>query len=452
VEQAFRTYLEDNALAGFGDRILLAVSGGVDSVVMAHLFAESDHTCAIAHCNFQLRGLDSDEDEEFVRRLAARLEMPLYVERFDVEREMQDRGISLQMAARDLRYAWFGDLLDAHGYSSLATAHNLNDSVESFFLNLSRGTGIRGLTGIPVRNRRVIRPLRFAGRKEIEAYALAKGIQFREDASNRETKYQRNKIRHDVIPHMETLQPDFVQIMAGNMKRLEETLSLAEGAVEATKAKLFRKDGEVIRISVEALSALSPQATWIYELFSPYGFSRQQCEGILGIMDARPGKRSLSSSHQLYKDREELILVRNNPGGFARYYLDSPEKFSSLPFAMDVEVLDREQLGEIPREASMACLDYHEIEFPLTIRHWHPGDYFYPLGMNQMKKLSDFFVDEKVPVPEKESTWILASGRKIVWIMGRRIDHRFRITEATRRVLLLRLQSNVGSQGSEEGL
>ncbi len=439
----FRAYNEEHRLLGYGERVLLTVSGGVDSVVMAHLYAETDFDCAIAHCNFQLRGEDSEADEAFVRSLAARLEMPVYVERFDVDMEMEERGISLQMAARDLRYNWFSSLATQHSFDAIATAHNLNDSVETFFLNLARGTGVRGLTGIPSRNENIIRPILFASRKEIDAFAQDESIAYREDSSNRETKYQRNKIRHDVIPTMEQINPAFINTMASNMERMVELREIVERSVDGLREEIFLRVSGEIRIETARLMKLDPVGTWLYELFAPFGFTRLQCKEIEQLLQSGSGKRFLSPSHQLFKDRDQLILVESKKDSFERYYLDAPEKTSSLPFSMDVEVMDRKDLGKIPSHSYTACLDYDEILFPLTIRRWLPGDYFYPLGMDQMKKLSDFFVDEKVPVPEKERTWILASGKKIVWIMGRRIDHRFRITENTSKVLLLRLQPDV---------
>lgn len=429
----------------YGQRVLLAVSGGIDSVVMAHLYAETDFDCAIAHCNFQLRGEDSDADEAFVRSLAARLEMPVYVERFDVDLEMEERGISLQMAARDLRYNWFLSLASEQSFDAIATAHNLNDSVETFFLNLSRGTGVRGLTGIPERNGNIIRPILFASRKEIEAYANMGNISNRVDSSNRETKYQRNKIRHDVIPSLEQINPSFIDTMALNMERMQELKQIVERSVDGLRDEIFQRVSGEIHIDTAGLIKLDPISTWLYELFAPFGFTRGQCKEIEQLLHSESGKRFISPSHQLFKDRDQLILVESKKDSFERYYLDAPEKSSSLPFSMDVEVMDRKELEKIPSDSHTACLDYEKILFPLTIRRWLPGDSFYPLGMDQMKKLSDFFVDEKVPVPEKERTWILASGKKIVWILGRRIDHRFRITESTGRVLLLRLQPDITS-------
>lgn len=443
MQEQFRANIEEHGLLHFGESVLLAVSGGVDSVVMAHLFAETQYECAIAHCNFQLRGEDSEADEAFVRSLAARLEMPVYVERFDVEKEMREKGISLQMAARDLRYAWFSELTTSHSFDSIATAHNLNDSVETFFLNLSRGTGVRGLTGIPAKNGKVIRPLRFASRKNIEEFAQSGRLAFREDLSNRETKYQRNKIRHDVIPSLEQINAGFIDTMASNMQRMLELKEIVEQSVDAVREEIFERISGEVHVDVSRLLKLNPVRTWLYELFAPFGFTRLQCEEIEHLLHSESGKRFLSPSHQLFKDREKLILVESRSESFERYYLDTPEKHSSLPFSMVMEVLERNNLDQIPTDRNTACLDYNEILFPLTIRHWLHGDYFYPLGMDQIKKLSDFFVDEKVPVPVKDRTWILASGKKIVWIMGHRIDNRFRITDKTRRVLVLRLQPDV---------
>jgi tRNA(Ile)-lysidine synthase len=369
--------------------------------------------------------------------------MPVYTERFEVEDRAGEMGVSIQMAARDLRYAWFDRVLTTHTFTSLATAHNQDDSVETFLLNLSRGTGIRGLAGIPSRNGKIIRPMLFATRQDILAYCRQKQLSFREDQSNKETKYQRNKIRHDVIPIMEQINPGFVETMTGNMNRLHEALEIFTQTIDRTREELFIRESDRIYIDIDRVRSLKPLMTWLFELFSPYGFTPSQCEEIEHIMDAAPGRRSISPTHQLFKDRERLILVETTTSSFERYYLDSPEKLSALPFSMDVQVMERDALGQIPDDPWVACLDYDEIQFPLTIRHWLHGDYFFPLGMQQIKKLSDFFVDEKISVPEKERTWIMASGKKIVWIMGHRIDNRFKITPKTSRVLLLRAQTDI---------
>jgi tRNA(Ile)-lysidine synthase len=441
--QEFNSFIRKHELCCPDDRILLTVSGGIDSLVMAHLFKKAGYDCAIAHCNFQLRGEDSEKDERFVRSLALQLEIPVFVKRFDVKAEMQEKGISLQMAARDLRYTWFEELAAEQSMDRIATAHNQNDSVETFFLNLSRGSGIRGLKGISPRRGKIIRPLLYASRAQIESFQQAQHIEFREDASNQETKYQRNKIRHDVLPVMEHINPGFMEIMQGNMERIGEVYEIYTRAIEDARRELFVEENGRIVIPTDKLKKLHPLPTWLFELFSPYGFTRSQCVGIQKIMTAGPGRQSISASHRLYKDRNQMILVPSDSESFERYYLDDAEKASSLPFPMDMEVLERSELESIPDDPMTACLDLDGIHFPLTIRHWMHGDYFYPLGMNQIKKLSDFFVDQKVPVPEKERIWIIASGKKIVWIMGHRIDNRFRITASTRKVLLLRLQPDI---------
>lgn len=442
--ELFKEYLKEQKLCDESHRILLAVSGGIDSVVMAHLFHSAGYDCTMAHCNFQLRGEDSEADEAFVRELAGFLEMPLFVQRFDVGKLVRSKGISVQMAARELRYEWFAEILRKESLDLVATAHNKNDSVETFFLNLSRGSGIRGLKGIAPKREHIIRPMLFVTRQDIEDYREKTGIKYREDASNLETKYLRNKIRHDVIPVMEQINPGFVDSMSRSMNQLEEIYQICLDSIERTRLLLFKEQSGRITIDIKELAELHPLKTWLFELFSPYGFSRLQCEGIEKIMEAGPGRRSISSTHQLYKDREKLILVPSPEDSFDRYYLDGPEKHSALPFPLDIAVLEREQLGEIPGDPLIACLDLDQVQFPLTIRHWMHGDYFYPLGMDQIKKLSDYFVDNKIPVPVKDSTWIMASGKKIVWILGHRIDHRFRITDKTRRVLFLRLHSDSG--------
>ena len=443
--QGFNSFIRKHELCSSNHRILLTVSGGIDSVVMAHLFRKAGYDCAIAHCNFQLRGEDSEQDELFVRSLALFLDIPVFVKRFNVEAEMQAKGISLQMAARDLRYAWFEELASEQSMDHIATAHNRNDSVETFFLNLSRGSGIRGLRGISPCRGNIIRPLLFASRAQIESFQQAQQIEFREDASNLETKYQRNKIRHDVLPVLEQVNPGFMEIMEGNMERIGEVYEIYSRSIENLRNELFEEKPGRIVIDTGRLKKLRPQTTWFFELFSPYGFTRLQCEGIRKIMDAGPGRQSISTSHRLFMDRNQMILVPSKKDSFERYYLDDAVKQSSLPFPMDVEVLDRSELESIPGDPLTACLDLDEIQFPLSVRHWKHGDYFYPLGMEQNKKLSDFFVDQKVPVPEKEQIWVMASGKKIIWIMGHRIDNRFRIKPSTSRVLMLRLQPDISS-------
>ncbi|MFZ5940287.1 MAG: tRNA lysidine(34) synthetase TilS [Bacteroidota bacterium] len=447
MKEQFLDYISKERLCRREDRVLLTVSGGIDSVVMADLFYRAGYQCAIAHCNFQLRGEESEGDEAFVRTLAAGYEMPVYVERFDTARFAEQHGISIQMAARQLRYEWFGSIAQKYDFQSIATAHNLNDNVETLFLNLARGTGIKGLTGIPSRNGRIIRPLLFASRQEIREYADWGHLRYREDSSNASRKYHRNRIRLDVIPALEDVSPQFIRIMNENMSRFRESVRIFQDKVEQIRSELFRPEGELVRINAGVLGKLEPRQTLLHELFSVYNFTQTQCQKIGSMLSAEPGKQFISPTHRLYKDREDLILAENREEHFDRYYIDSPQHTASLPFPVDVEEMDINELGPIPSDPSVACLDLDTLTFPLTVRRWLHGDYFIPLGMTQMKKISDFFIDEKLSVPEKERSWILASGKKIVWIMGHRIDNRFKITEQTRRVLRLTIYSDGAASG-----
>lgn len=434
----FTSFIKKNQLCDSNKIIMLAVSGGIDSVVMCDLFYHSGYSCTILHCNFKLRGNESDGDETFVRSLADKYNYPIYVKHFETEEYAEENGISIQMAARDLRYNWFNEISDEHNIDIIATAHNMNDNTETFLINLSRGTGIQGLTGIPVKNGKYIRPLLFASRPDIIAYAESK-LQHREDSSNATTKYHRNKIRHQIIPILEELNPTFIQTMHDNMLRLSESNDIYKKHIQKTKNELFIHDDKCINIDLEALKELSPRSTWMHELFSTYGFSSDQCRNIEKFLDAKTGKQFISTSHRLYKDRGKLLLYKAQENSFERYYIDSAKSAASLPIPMDIEEISRDEIEGYSSSTNIAYLDFNKLSFPLIIRKWQHGDYFYPLGMEQMKKISDFFIDNKVPVPEKNRTWILTSGKHIVWIMGYRIDNRYKISDDTRKVLKIRI-------------
>ncbi|MBN1131427.1 MAG: tRNA lysidine(34) synthetase TilS [Bacteroidales bacterium] len=437
--ERFKRYIQQHKLCTREDRILLAISGGVDSAVMAHLFFSAGYHCAVAHCNFHLRGEESDSDEAFTRALAAQYDMPVFTGQFETADFARDEGISVQMAARKLRYDWFDELLNNGEYNLVATAHNLNDSVETFLINMTRGSGIRGLAGIPPVNNKIIRPLLFASRKEIYEYSREHQIRFREDSSNASRKYHRNRIRHDVVPVLEDINPNFLNTLRENMERYKEAVQIFQQKVDETRASILHPMEGGFEIAVSDILQLTPISSWLFELFSPFGFTRLQCADIHKLLTSSPGRQFISTTHILYKDRGKLLLIPAEKQTFERYYLDKPGSRASLPFPMDIELLKRSELKEIPEEPHTACLDFDKIQFPLTIRHWLHGDYFIPLGMDQLKKVSDFFIDLKIPMPQKKQIWILASGKQIVWIMGLRIDNRFRISADTRQVLKLNI-------------
>ncbi len=435
--ERFKLFIEQHDLCTDQQRIMLAVSGGIDSVVMTDLFCTNGYNCIILHCNFELRGEESEGDEAYVRSLAAHYDLPIYVKRFKTDDYAEENGISIQMAARELRYKWFEDISQELNEKVIATAHNLNDSVETVLLNLCRGTGIKGLTGIPLVNGKYIRPLLFATRKEILNYGRIHQLQYREDSSNASTKYQRNKLRHDIIPVFEEINPSFIRTMRENIDRFSESHTIYREQVLKIRNEIFIKKENHIEVDLKVLKALHPIGSWLYELFSEFGFSTDQCRNIENIIDSDSGKQFISPTHRLFRDREKFLIFKIEDNTFERYYIDSPESEAALPFSMDIEVVDRLRLKSIPDSENIACLDLEKLNFPLILRRWQHGDYFFPLGMEQMKKVSDFYIDNKIPVPLKKTTWLLTSGKKIVWIVGLRIDNRFKITEATKKILKL---------------
>ena len=437
--EKFLSFIEQNHLCTKTQRIMLAVSGGIDSIVMTDLFSMGGYDCVLLHCNFGLRGEESDGDEAFVRSVAARYDFPVFVRRFSTEEYAEEKGISIQMAARELRYAWFEEFSGDKKDEVIATAHNLNDSVETVLLNLSRGTGMKGLTGIPVVNGMYIRPLLFASRMEILEYGRVNNLQYREDSSNASKKYRRNKIRHDLIPVFEEINPSFIYTMGENIRRFIESHSIYRDQVVKIRDELFDTRDTHIEISIDSIRQLHPRKSWLYELFSEFGFSMDQCLNIENILYSDSGKQFISPTHRLFRDREKFMVFKLEETAFDRYYIDSPNSRVSLPFSMDIEVMDRARLKDFPGSEKIACLDLEKLNFPLILRKWQHGDYFFPLGMDQMKKVSDFYIDNKIPVPVKNRTWILTSGKKIVWIVGLRIDNRFRITEETKQILKLHL-------------
>ncbi len=437
--ETFQSFIEEHKLCDKQEDIMLALSGGVDSVVMTDLFYKAGYQCIILHCNFNLRGKESDGDEAFVRSLAASYDMPVYVQKFDTEDVAAEEGISIQMAARKLRYEWFEEISSLHGINHIASAHNMNDTVETVLINLSRGTGIKGLTGIPARNGKFIRPLLNVSRRDILIYVDEKQLKFREDSSNASKKYHRNKIRHDVIPVMEEVNPSFVKTMYENVTRISEGYEIYKSTIEARRSTLFTKTPTHYEIDISDIKKLSPLSTWLFELFSVYNFSKDQCLGIEMILDSDSGKQFISTSHRLYKDRDKLFIIELEEEIFERFYIDSPGSKAALPFAMDIDLVDVEDAGDFPSSQHIAFIDFEKLTFPLTIRKWQHGDYFFPLGMQQMKKVSDFFIDTKIPVPIKKKTWIMASGKNIVWIMGLRIDDRYKVTETTNQILKLNM-------------
>ena len=436
----FIEYLTNKCQAGKEKKFLLAVSGGIDSMTMAYLFCKAGINAGIAHCNFNLRGKDSDMDEEHVRQYAEKNNCQFYVKRFDTQEYAASNNISTQMAARDLRYEWFENIRQEHGYHFIAIAHNLNDSIETMLLNLVRGTGIKGLTGIqPAAGEYIVRPLLFASRTEIENFASENNIMFREDKSNAETKYTRNKIRHLVLPLLREINPSIEKTLEDTIERMKETEQAVEDYVSVIKEKISKHDGNKTIFDVNQLKDFLSNKTILYELFKSFGLSGAQTNELSEIIAGQTGERIFTKSHTILKDRTNIIVSppkNDNDSIFVQ--INNYSELEKTPFFESVISLPITSDYKIPVNKNIACLDEDEIKYPLIIRNWKEGDYFYPLGMKNKKKISDFLIDNHVSRFEKEKLLVLESDDKIVWVISHRIDNRFRIKPATQKVLVIK--------------
>lgn len=407
-------------------------------MVMTDLFSRMDNELLVTHCNFSLRGEESDEDEVFVKEYCSRKSIPFISKRFDTISFAEENNISVQMAARELRYKWFYELQLEKDFDFIATAHNLDDQIETFFINLTRGTGIRGLTGISEKNGILIRPLIQFTRDKIEAYANRHGIEWREDTSNLSIKYIRNKFRHQIIPLMKDMNPSFEKTMADNMDKLKQVQSVYLKHIEERKGFILRRSGKQFIISINTLLREEFGEYILYEILSDLSFSASAIKDIWNSLEALPGKKFYSESHRLIKDREELIIEAVKSLEEKKYYIDREQREVNFPLKVSIDYVDNVDFV-IPPYPDIACLDADKLNFPLIIRKWHPGDYFHPLGMKNSKKLSDFFVDNKFSIPQKENTWLLCSGQDIAWIIGYRIDDRFKISNETRNIMKIQV-------------
>lgn len=423
----FKTHIKNQFPELKTSKFLLACSGGVDSVVLAHLCYVLELDFSIAHCNFQLRGADSDIDENFVKTLADELNRSFYVTRFNTSDYVSENRVSVQMAARELRYAWFTELMQENTISTLITAHQADDNIETFLINLSRGTGIDGLTGIPSKTTTISRPLLSFSRDQILAYAKANKIAWREDISNTQTKYLRNKIRHVIVPLLKELHPTFQDNFKSTQNYLTDTAQIAKTHINALKSEFFLSDGGVTKIPIAELVKLHPQNTYLFELMKEYGFGKL-CDNISVLMTGMSGKEVISKTHRLVKDREYLLLETLSDSNTKVYHIKENQKELITPVHLVIQEVDNiEEVAE-----NILYIDKDTLKYPLVVRKWQKGDYFHPFGMKGKKKLSKYFKDEKIDILSKQKQWLLCSGEEIIWVIGRRADNRYRITKKTR--------------------
>jgi tRNA(Ile)-lysidine synthase len=417
--------------------VLVAVSGGVDSVVLVELMKRTGLDFSIAHCNFQLRSNESDEDAEFVKKLAQDYGVDFHVKKFETGAYAVEHKISVQMAARTLRYDWFEATRLEVNYDVVVTAHHLDDCVETFFLNLVRGTGIRGLTGIQSKRDYVVRPLLFSRKEEILTFARQENLSFREDASNADDYYHRNFIRHNVIPQLEKLNPKFTGSLQETMYRLASTQAIYQEAILKMQAEIV-EEGSTIKLKIEKLNTLPALKHCLFELISKYGFTGSDVSDIAKSLQGRSGKQFLSDSHRLVKDREYLLIEPLIDRSQASITIEEGMATITEPIALTFRSRPRSGLV-IPSSGDKACLDQAKLKYPLTLRNWTKGDTMHPLGMRGRKKLSDIFIDQKIPLNEKENIFVLESGGEIAWVVGHKIDDRFKTTDTTEQVCLIEI-------------
>ncbi|HUH47749.1 MAG TPA: tRNA lysidine(34) synthetase TilS [Arenibacter sp.] len=413
---------------------LLACSGGLDSVALAHLCAACNMDFVLAHCNFQLRGVASDEDENFVRDLATTLDKKIFVTHFPTMEYVVRHKLTVQIAARDLRYAWFTELMGEHGIKTLVTAHHADDSLETFLINLSRGTGIEGLVGIPSKTDTLARPFLIFSRAEILAYAQDKDLTWREDASNADTKYLRNNIRHNIVPFLKELHPTFLKNFLRAQEYLADTAAIAQTHIHRIRQQLFTREGDLEKVRISSLLDLEPVKTYLFYFFKDYGFA--QWDDIYNLLTAASGKEIHSSTHRLLKDRKYLILREKTENDPVVFNIMENQGVMDIPVPLKLEEVD--SLGET--SPNILYVDKETLKYPLLVRKWEKGDYFCPFGMIGKKKVSKFFKDSKLDAFSKESQWLLCSGDNIVWIIGKRADDRFKVTERTHRILKIILK------------
>ncbi|MFB9054728.1 tRNA lysidine(34) synthetase TilS [Formosa undariae] len=429
----FKNHINDTLPFLKGKKLILTISGGIDSVVLAHLCHNLGLNFALAHCNFNLRGDESDADEAFLVKLADDLDLELFIERFDTNQYAEDAKLSIQMAARELRYRWFEELVELLHFDYVLTAHHADDNLETFLINLSRGTGIEGLTGIPEINDYIVRPLLPFSRHEIVAYAEANSITWREDSSNSSTKYLRNKLRHDVIPVLKEINPQWLQNFKMTQDHLHDSKILIDDFMTQVYKDVVHFDGNIIKFDISKLLKYPNPKPYLYQLLKSYRFTAW--DDIYTLLDAQSGKQVFSETHRLLKDREYLILSSNdNQDDIIEKQYEVSEDLKMLETVFGTFAF--ETVSELKATTKDTIfVDQDLLQFPLTIRKWEKGDFFFPLGMRGKKKLSKYFKDEKLSLIDKEYVWVLCSGTQIVWVINRRSDNHFKVTQETEHIL-----------------
>ncbi|HOF98326.1 MAG: tRNA lysidine(34) synthetase TilS [Paludibacteraceae bacterium] len=433
-------YIEKNKLL-FPEKgkILVGVSGGRDSVALLDILIKLGYRCTVAHCNFHLRGEESDRDEKFVQQLSFNLNIPYYSVDFDTVNYAKQKNISIEMAARELRYSWFTSLAEKINAQAIAIAHHADDNVETLLMHLVRGTGLKGLTGISPKNGLIVRPLLCCTRNEINEYIKNNNLSFIEDSTNQSVDFQRNKIRLQVIPLLEEINPSVKKVLSESIERFSEINTFYENAIEKIKKQLLTVDNDQLKINIDLLCKQASPKTILFEILHPYGFNESIVQDIEKHLHDESGKIFYSPTHYLIKDRKYLIISNKIKKNETTFFITENDSEISFPIQLSITRKKKEQNFVISKDNRIIQIDASLIQYPLTLRRWTNGDTFFPFGMNRQKKLSDFFIDQKLNLKQKAETWLLLSQNQIVWVVGLRLDNRFKITESTQEVLEIKM-------------
>jgi len=435
MQQKVETYIQKHQLLTRNKPIIIGVSGGADSVVLLHILLSLGYDCIVAHCNFHLRMEESNRDEKFVRKLAIESKKTIHCIDFETIKYADKYGISIEMAARDLRYNWFYELLEKFNAQAIVVAHHADDNIETMLINLVRGTGLRGLKGIPNRNNKVVRPLLCCTRNEIEDYLILHNLEHVEDSTNAKVDYNRNKIRNEVLPLLSEINPSIRQTLYNTIQHIEGSLTIYQQAIDNIEKQVVHKSGGLVKMDINQILKQVEVPTVMYELLYPYHFNPSVIEQITEQLNAESGKVFYSDTHRLIKDRKQLIISAKDAFESNSYLLSQVDKMIEHPFSM---VISRQFVDAgfiVSKLKNKIHVDAAKITFPMKIRKWEEGDSFYPFGMKQRKKISDFFINNKFSLIDKEQTWLLVSGNEIVWIIRHRMDNRYKVTVETKEVI-----------------
>lgn len=432
----FQQYIEQHKLCNTNNGVLLAVSGGIDSIVMLDLFVRTNYKTAIAHCNFQLRGVESEDDEKFVRDLGEKMGLTVFSKKFETRNYAAKYKLSIQVAARELRYVWFEELSKKEGFDYIAVAHHSDDQVETFFINLLRGSGLVGLKGMPLKRDRIIRPLLFAKREYIETYARVRNLSFREDSSNKEDTYLRNKIRLNLITELEKIDKKAPDAIIRSTKHLSDADVLLQQLLDEKFKSVFRIEKGIYYMSMDTIKDMQPLEIWMYYLLRNFNFNRDITDNICeAIIEKQSGKTFYSITHIAIIDRNSILIESIKDPDTKVYCIKAEQETITKPISLKLQTSPNNEVFKMIKKPNVAYLDKEKLRFPLKLRKWKKGDRFQPIGMKGSKLLSDYFIDNKFNLIEKQNIWLLVSGEDIVWIIGHRISEKYKITKQTVSVL-----------------